>query len=165
MALTDYTTFNDIRAVLGVTTDDLEDSTLSLDVYVFDLEAELDDLEPSPHAAYKELREQDPDTMSDNERRFFQAVRLFSTYSVGKQLLTSLPMFAPKEHSDGKSSMTRFALDPYKETIKRVEGGYDKMRERLINAFAGLTASAATSATPRVFFLGSGLASDPVTGA
>lgn len=164
MELTAYTTYSDIRAVLGVSSDDLEDSTLSLDVYAFNLEAEFDELDPLILPAYGDLRESDPEGMEPAQRRFFQACRTFSTYAVAKQCLTALPLAAPKEHSDGKASVTRFALDPYKETIRRVESAYEKMRERLLQAFAGLQATTRAEVPLPVLFLASGLPSDPVTG-
>ncbi len=165
MALVDYTTFNDIRAALGVSSDEIEDATLSLDVYSYNLDAELGDMEPSPVAKYLELKDTEIDGMTDVEARFFKAMRLFASYSVARQLLPSLPMFAPKEQTDGKASVTRFAGDPYKETMKRVEAQYEVNLTRLIAALAKVNSLTATPTVLRPYFSAVAPAFDPVTGA
>ena len=38
--ITEYTTYDDVRAALGVSVDDLEDSTLALDLYADMLDVE-----------------------------------------------------------------------------------------------------------------------------
>lgn len=164
MALVDFTTFNDIRAALGVSSDELEDTTLSLDVYDFHLAAEFDDMVVSPVEHYLSIKDNDPEQMSNVEARFFRAMRLFSTYSCARQLLTSLPLFSPKEISDGKASMTRFTTDPYKETIKRVEAEYEKSTTRLAQALALFTSQNAPTQFARIMFLGVPSTTDPVTG-
>jgi len=163
MALTDYTTFDDVRAALGVSSEELEDATLSLDVYGFSLLAELEEMTPSPLDAYLAIKDSDLETLGTNESRFFRATRLFATYSIARQLLPSLPMLAPKELSDGKATMVRFPSDPYKETGKRVESQYETAKNRLRDAFSAL--SATTSASQyRTYFTTVASSSDPVTG-
>lgn len=161
--LTDFTTFGDVRAALGVSEDELEDSTLSLDVYVFGLLSEFDDMNPSPLASYQDLAEADPETMEEVEFKLYRAVRRFSTYAVAKELLSALPMFGPKEISDGKASTVRFTQDPYKETIKRVEGAYEKTKQQLEAAYA-LFSSASTATVARPFMGVVTRGVDPVTG-
>lgn len=164
MVLVDFTTYGDIRAALGVSTDEIEDTTLALDVYLFNLMAEFDDMEASPLEAYEAIRETDPEQMDPAELRLFRATRVFSTYAVAKQLLVSLPMFGPKEISDGKASVTRFSGDPYKETTKRVETQYERALARLASALAALQASTREPTPLRTYFLGVASGSDPVTG-
>lgn len=164
MLLTDYTTYGDVRAVLGVTEDDLEDTTLSLDVYVFGLEQELDDMVPSPIVKYAAITAVDASQRTEAQARFYRAMRVFCTYATAKLLLTSLPMFGAKEHSDGKASSSRFSLDPYRETIKRIESDYEKAYNRLQVALQGVGESLNLRDTGVVGFIVSSPSSNPVTG-
>jgi len=93
-----------------------------------------------------------------------QAVRLFATYSVARQLTAALPMFGPKEHTDGKASVTRFSSDPYKETVKKVEEQYGAFRLRLEASFKTLSSSVAAAAPLRSYMTVSVPVNDPVTG-
>ena len=44
MPLTDYTSYDEVRAALGVSAEELEDETLQLDFYSISLTAELEDI-------------------------------------------------------------------------------------------------------------------------
>lgn len=164
MALTDFTSFDDIRAALGVSTDELEDATLSLSLYELNLVSELDDVGVDLIEDFMTLQAIDPSTWTSVQKRFDQFTRLFTTYAVAKQLTVSLPLFSPKEISDGKASVTRFALDPYRETIKMIREQYGAFKQKLESAYAASQSTAYVDATPRVYFLGVASGSDPVTG-
>jgi len=158
--LTDYTTYNDIRAAIGVSLDDIDDATLGLGLYADYLETELEDINidlPTTFATTKA----DP-TPTAAESRFLQACRLFATYAIAKQLTSSLPIFAAKQMTDGKAAMTRFD-NPYKEAIASVNQQYDKMRNRLTQALAAVGTSTET-ATSLVFVSVVSPSVDPVTG-
>ena len=43
LPITNYTSYDSVRAALGVSSDDLEDATLALDIYADALELEFDD--------------------------------------------------------------------------------------------------------------------------
>lgn len=160
MLITDYTTYDDVRAVLGVSTDELEDTTLALETYASALLLDLEDVDVALPATYSAL----PGTgRTAAQERFFVTVRLFATYAVARQLTSSLPMFGPKDITDGKAGVTRFADSPYKETIKRLQAEYDRYRTRLEKAYAGLTAGAYTLTVPTFLSVASPT-SDPVTG-
>lgn len=163
MALVDFTTFDDIRAVLGVSGDELEDATLSLAVYEYNLTLELEDISLDLPARYATAAQKDLASQSAVEQRFVQATRLFATYAVAKQLLASLPLFSPKEISDGKASMVRYSVNPYETTIKRVEAQYERFRQRLSDVFGTLTASTRTSVS-RPYMSAVTPGRDPVTG-
>lgn len=163
MALLDYTTYADIRAVLGVSEDDLEDGPLSLEVYANGLEMELEDIDTSLPSAFITVKAIPENTRNDEQRRFLQAAQLFATYAVAKQLGSGLPMFGAKDIGDGKATTTRFSDSPYKQTMIKVAEGYDRFRNRLEDAFAKLNASSTTVSVP-VFFRAVGAAIDPVTG-
>lgn len=164
MALLDFTTYGDIRASLGVSSDDITDATLSLSLYESSLVAEIDDVDAGIADAYADLKDSDITTLERVEQRFVQAVRLFATYAVAKQLTAALPMFGPKEHTDGKASVTRFSNDPYKETVKKIEEQYGTFRQRLEASFKALSSSTAAAAPLRTYMTVSVPTSDPVTG-
>jgi hypothetical protein len=160
MALTDYTTYADVRAALGVSDEELEDATLALTTYEDALVSEFEDisltLQSTLDATLAKV------TPTEDEERFLRYARLFSAYTVAKLLTASLPMFGPKTITDGKAKIDRFN-DPYRDTVKDVAAQYDKWRSRLSAAFTALGQS---SSTPKVRTYMSVVspASDPVTG-
>lgn len=162
MALTLYTSYDDIRAALGVSNEELEDATLSLQLYEFNLIAELEDISldlPSDFATVAGDTQRDEDS-----ERLYQSVRLFSTYAVSSQLASSLPLFSPKDVTDGKAGFSRYSDSPYKETIKEIKRLFDRYRGRVVNSYASWNASTAPTTTTRTYFAVVSPASDPVTG-
>jgi len=163
MALVEFTAYDDIRAALGVSIEELEDATLSLPLYDLSLTAELEEVGLDLVTAFRALPD-DPGTFTDIQRRFDSALRLFATYAVASHLTVSLPLFSPKEITDGKAGLTRYAQDPYKATISAVNAMFDRQRQRLVDSYATLqTLSTASRTFPRMF---SNVVSstDPVTG-
>jgi hypothetical protein len=165
MDLISATTFQDIRAALGVSEDEIDDATLSLDVYALNLEAEMRDFGPTFFSDFQGVLLKALADRSASETWFLQMTKLFATYAVANQLAASLPLFSPKEITDGKASVTRYASNPYLDVIKAVSVQYNQARQRLETAYAGLKATTRTArATP--VYLGRGPAGyDPVTGA
>lgn len=159
--LTIYTTYNDIRAVLGVSTDELADDTLALQLYDDALRADFDDVSVDLLDTFQTVSALSP--LTPAQERFLQYTRLFATFSVARQLLTSLPLFSPKVIGDGKAVMERHA-DPFRETVKAVNAGYDRWKDRLDKALAAV-GTVTTAATPRVYFSVVSPATDPITGA
>lgn len=163
MTIIDYTTYNDIRGVLGVSDEELEDVTVSLEVFVNGLEEDLEDINVGLPSLYQTVKAIDEASRTDAQRQFYRATRLFATYCVARQLGSALPMFGPKDISDGKASTGRFADSPYRETLKKIQAEYDRRRLKLEEAFATVNSSTAT--TTRISLFGAvGLATDPVTG-
>jgi hypothetical protein len=159
--LVEFTTFDDIRAALGVSEDELLDATLSLAVYEQNLGLKLDKLNENLVDAYLEAKGKDSPTKQ--EARLVRAVSLFATYVVALHLTASLAMFSPKEISDGKAHLTRFTNDPYQDTAKRVAAQHDEYREEAAAAYAALV-SATTVATMRPYMRVASGSVDPVTG-
>ena len=160
-AITKYTSFDDIRAVLGVSTEELEDVTLSLDLYSNYLQMELEDVDltlPDTYVTVKAL----PLPITAVQERFLQSVRLYATYSVAKHLTASLPLFSAKSVADGKATVQRFD-NPYKDTIAEVVRQCDKMRTRLIAALTAIGSTQA-AATTLNYVTVSTPSTDPVTG-
>lgn len=158
--LTTYTTYADIRAVLGVSDEDLDDATLSLQLYDDYLTQELEDVSldlPGIYATKKALS-----TPTATELRFLTACNLFSTFAVAKQLTAALPLFATKTVTDGKAATGRFD-NPYRDTIKNVTEQFERMRNRLVAALAAV-GTTSTAVTARVYLSVASPSSDPITG-
>ncbi len=160
MPLANYTTFHDVRAALGVSSEELGDDVLGLQLYEDHLQADLDDISISLDPAHA-LLEAEP-VLTAVQERFMMAARGFSTYAVAKTLTVTLPMFGPKSIEDGKARLERFN-DPYKATIIAVGNEYDRWRSRLIAAFLAL-GETATTATTRRYVVAIPPASNPITG-
>lgn len=163
MALADFTSHDEIRAALGVSEEELEDATLSLPLYEFSLTAAFEEVSLTLVTSFKALPAV-PSTWTAEQVRFNSAVRMFATYAVARHLTISLPLFSPKEISDGKAHTTRYAVDPYKATIKAILGEYETTKARLTSALAALTSSTTSVAPTRPWMLAVRPAVDPVTG-
>jgi hypothetical protein len=160
MSLIEFTSYDDIRAALGVSSDEIEDATLSLPLYEYRLIAELEDISLTLISEFGDLA---VDSLTDVQKRLKQSVIVFSTYSVAVQLTSSLPLFSPKEISDGKAHTTRYALDPYKATTELVTAEYQTARTRLLSAY-GAFKSSTTTTTYRTYISSAPANYDPVTG-
>ena len=161
VALTDYTTYADIRAVLGVSDDELEDGTLALDLYSDYLTMELEDIHLDLPTEFTTVSAISEGSRTAAQQRFFQATKLFAPYAVANQLGSSLPMFGPKDISDGKATVGRFADSPYRTTLDRVKKDYDRLKLRLGEVYAALTSSSRTTVVRELFAV-SAPQSDPV---
>lgn len=159
-----YTSPDDIRAVLGVSDEELEDTTISLPVYTLTLEAELRDIGPSLPAALEVVRAKDSGLRTDDETWLLKTAQLFVTFSIARQLTTGLPLFSPKEITDSKASVVRFASNPYADTIAMVREQFAVNQSRLSTAFRAVETVPAILAAP-VYLLVSSPSVDPVTGA
>lgn len=162
MNLIDYTSFDDIRAALGVSIDEISDTTLSLNLFAFNLVSELEGISLGLMPYYEPLTQ--TIVTLDTDIRFVQSVNLFSTYAVAKQACASLPMFSPKEQNDGKSSLVRFSLDPYKVTIGRISEQYEAAKTKLEAAFGATQNTGAPIATTRPYMSVASPTYDPVSG-
>jgi len=155
-----YTTFQGIRSILGVSSKELKDDTLSLDIYASGLESDLEDVDIAIPAAYVLALQSTPP--SDIEARFIRAAQTFAAYAVARTLTVSLPLFSPVKIEDGKAAMTR-ASDPHREAVKAINAEYEKWKQRLLSAFLAVNSQTGTE-TPRRYFGIISPSEDPVTG-
>lgn len=167
MSLTTYCDFAEVRSALGVNDLELADTVLGLPVYEMGLVRELNKVSTSLNAAFSSLAAKDPDDRSGAEALLYDAVRLFSVFAVAKQSGVSLGNFAPKDISDGKASVSRFAGGPYTDVLNRVDQIYSALKTDLrsaYEAFSGAASGAPSSSTPGTDFIASSRRVDPVTG-
>lgn len=146
--ITTYTTYNDIRAALGVSLDDIKDSVLSLDIYSDSLTQEFEEISLDLETTYTTKSALPTPTAA--ETRFITACNLFATYCVAKQLTAAMPLFAAKQLSDGKAQVSRFD-NPYKDVVAQVLAQYEKARSRLLAAFEAITTTTTVSQSKSYF--------------
>ena len=163
MALLDYTTYEDVRALIGVSSDELEDATLGLEVYETYLISEFEEIGENLVSDFETVAMVSEATRTTQQKRFYRMTRLFASYATAKQLTASLPMFGPKDISDGKATVSRFAASPYKDVVKGIAQEYDRIKGLLSDAYLALT-SASSTTTVRSYLGSTGLSVDPVTG-
>lgn len=138
MAILTFTTFEDVRGVLGVTEEEVDDVTLSLNIYDFGLQEELEDIGATLPSEFVTVAAVVESSRTDDQQRFFRLVQMFSTYAVAKQLASSLPLFAPQSITDSKATMARFTQNPYEATVKEIDRQYGRIRERLLELWSSL---------------------------
>lgn len=161
--LTDYTTYDDIRSTLGVSDDDIEDATLALETWDNHLQFDLEDVSASLPAGYLAVAAKLEESRTAVESKLYRATRLFATLATARALSASLPMFGPKDFSDGKATVSRFADAPYKAVVSKVEKQFEQAKGRLEKAWAEMNATA-TAVTSRPYMGVSRPSTDPVTG-
>lgn len=163
MLLTDYTTYDEVRAALGVNVDEVDDATLALPLYENILQVELEDIDMDIPTLYESVSALP--TPTDDQLRFMQAAHLFATYAVAKQLTTSLPLFSPEQITDGKAMIRRNQDTPYKAVIEAVAREYTRFKSRLEKMFAVVNSTSAAGAVAKTYFSVASPTSDPITGA
>lgn len=161
MALT-RTTPDEVRAVLGVSDEELEDATLDLKVFTDQLELELSDIDSTLPALLDSILATPVLSRTAAQTKVFTVANMFSAYAVAKTLLTSLPLFSPKKVTDGRAEFERFA-DPFEAVRNGVNAGYVSIRARLQAALALLSGYTPPAAITPIFTVAAPLAVDPVT--
>lgn len=162
--ITDYTTFDDVRSALGVSSDEIDDLTLALESWDNRLQFELEDVGATLPASYATIAAITPNLRTAVQVKLYRSTRLFATLAVANSLTASLSMFGPKDIGDGKAVVSRFADSPYRETIKGVQAQYIKAQDRLKAAWGEFNVSTVVAA-PRSYLGISSPTYNPVTGA
>lgn len=120
--------YDDVRAVLGLNSQELPDTTLALAVYKYRLSVKLREIS----GTYKTLEGFNLETILGelgDEDELSALIKLFSVYSVADTVLHSIGLRAYKTISDGKSNITRFSPEStYKDTVASVGAALDESR-------------------------------------
>lgn len=161
-SVTTYTTYDDVRAVLGVSDDELEDATLALEVYASGLTLDMMDIGTTLPSTYSATLAIDEGSRSADEQKFLLLASQFATYQVARTVGSVLPMFA-QSITDGKAAMSRFSGAPYKDVMARVEGEYARIRNELEGIFATLTGGSVTVAASPTYLVAAAPSIDRVT--
>ena len=159
--ITTYTTYDEVRATLGVSDDEIEDTTLALAIWDTNLDFALDEFSSELVPAYTAIAAKPEGSRTAYEKKVYAATRLFSTYIVANDLLRSLPMFSFKRLTDGKAEAERF--DAWKDTKEGVQAGLAAIKLRLELALSKVSSYSAPIRNSFRFTLSTGLATDPVT--
>ena len=160
MPITDYAAYDEIRAVLGVSDEELEDATLALPMYEKLLNMELLDISEDLPTLYASITANPAATAQ--EKKLLDVVSVFSAFAISKHLLTSLPLFAPKRITDGRAETDR-VTDPFEDVRQGVNFTYGILKGRiqtLLLAIEGVSSQPAA----RVYSSSAGLYVNPVTG-
>lgn len=157
--LTAYTSYDEVRAVLGVSSDDLEDATIALPIYANDLEDEMEEIDPDLPATFATVSGLSVHTVA--QARFLRACNGFATYAVARKLTGSMSMFAAKQVTDSKAGLTRFD-NPLQIVLQTIQREYERAKTRLGQAVAALSSSTRDVA-PRPYLSAATPGYDPVT--
>ena len=142
MVITDYTSYAEVRSTCGLSTDELPDSELALEMYANSLALALDDVSvpddapgPGPLSTrYLEIEAISEGSRTAKEQKLYNLTRLFSTYAVALEVVTALAMKAPKSVSDSKASLVRFSPESvYRDAIDRITEKFDDVKSRIEN--------------------------------
>lgn len=113
ITITDYTSYNEVRATLGVSEFEITDATLAMPLYASALQRELrgtiDSTGKSLYTYFDDLSAEE--TLTDAEDTLFGLIKEFSTYIVAESCLTGISLQAMKTESDGKAVQTRFSAE------------------------------------------------------
>ena len=159
MTITTYCTADSVRAVLGVSDEEIPDTVILDPIYSLALDERLIDIDSGLAPFYATL----PTTGGTQAQvRFLNLVNTYSAYIVAQQLLNSVKMFAPQIITDSKSTMTR-NIDAYADLRTNVIGSINYLYTRITSAYTLLNPSGSTpQVTPRIFAVSVG-GYDPVT--
>lgn len=123
------TNSDQIRQVMGVTSNDLSDSDITSFDAVTELQAELQDWVPT----YQAIIDNTGHTLSSADRDYaLLHLKLFSKYWVAAQILVSGQNFILQRQSDGDNEGHRFTNANLMELRETLHGTAEKHQERIV---------------------------------
>lgn len=163
--LTYYTSYDQVRAILSVTDEELEDHTLALPVFEYNLHQQFVDAGEGLHEKYLALMAANSTSWTANERRYVNIAQVFATYGVAVQLLDSLPLLAVQSEQDARAQYQRFEK-PFERVDAAVRSAFQVAKANLVRVYNLIAATPLNSQpTLRRFSGSAGLPLDPVTNA
>lgn len=163
MAITTYTTPEQVRSALGLSKTEITDTVLAEEQWDTLLSLDLESLSASLQASYATIAAIAEGSRTAAEAKVYRLTRLFATLSVAKSLTPAVNMFSVKSLTDGKASFDR-QEDVQKGLFEGLLAQYANIRAALIAAYVAYLPGAAVVAIPSfVVTAAVGLATDPVT--
>ena len=163
MNLTTVSSYAEVRAILGVSEEEIEDAELAIPAWSTEVMFRVLDLSSVAESTYTTIAAKLEADRTEIEQRFYLVFRLFCSYLFAEVLFSTLPMFAYKQTTDGKAEVTRFeSLD----TVERgIAAGVNTARLRLrqIMTNMGLESSGSISRPVLNMVVSSTLGTNPVT--
>lgn len=158
-----YTSAEDVRAVLGVSSTELPDTKLSMGMYATLLALRLEDVSSTLPASFLAVAALPPESRTSTQNRLYDLTRLFAAYALAKELLVSLPLFGVKNLTDGQAGFSR-QVDVYADVREGVDATFIGIKYKLALVYAAVEPSATVIArvTAPTTVL-STLGTDPVT--
>lgn len=126
----ELTTPDEIRAVFGVSDDELSDNILNLPIFESLWQMELATVYEGLPALIDDIKaryDQDPDSATSIEKQLLETVKVFSAYATSKLFLANAQMFTPKRVTDGRAEVERFA-----DSVAGLMDGLSAMYRRLL---------------------------------
>ena len=142
--VTDYTSYAEIRAVIGVDSLELPDATLGLQTFATALYRTLLSITNSSGDTLVALFDAiDPFDMDISEEILYYTIKEYATYVVADACCSGLSMFALKSDSDGKATQSRFSSEAtFKDVVKNVQQRLASLTGALDQMLGGTTAYA-----------------------
>lgn len=157
--------FEDVRAVLGLSDEELPDSRLALPVFSTSVAEAVESVHPELETIYDSLKlkqETDPTTLTRTERKIVNLTEVYATYRMAKLLLVGMRAGTMKRITDGKAEVERFQVD-IESLLEEIDAMLADLLARLLSALEdyGLTVEVPAP----TYLLGTAtLGVDPVTG-
>lgn len=164
MALTTYTPYDTIRAVLGVSAKELSDATLGLVIWETQFLLEMNDVDGGVGQVISLYGALPLTGRTTNQQQLFDIVNMLAAYSVARQMLTPASLAVPQKITDGKAAVERFDSSNFDRVRVGVLGTYNQLLARLKAVLLKLAPSAQVTTTDRTFISSVSTGIDPVTG-
>lgn len=162
--LTYVPSFGDVRALLGVSEEELEDVVLGLRIYELGLLADLARIDAGLIAAFDTASSTAVFSQTAEDKALIAAVQTFATYQVAEAVSRALSHIAPKTITDGKAMTQRQAGDLASAIRAELRLGKSSALAAVKSAYAASTSGASAVLESIVVFLAAKPASDPVLG-
>ena len=146
MLITTYVSYAEVRAAIGIATQELSDTQLGLDMYGEFLYQELSSISGTlaPDVIERDLAGQYTylkalEAPTENQELLKSYIRLFALYVVAMNVADTLSLIAPKTISDGKSLATSFSSEKTFESVRELVIARKYDQKRKIKELLGLT--------------------------
>lgn len=162
--LTPFTTVDDVRALLGVSSEELPDRTLNLPVYEIALRRKVRSLDEARGIVALFVSLDVNPSRNALENAAHQAIYYYASLVAATQAGLSLALVAPKRITDDKSGVERFSDSPYRDVLARLEAELAAARAAAQAALADLFGLTPPAQKQSRQFVAVKRSYDPVTG-